>query len=67
MRWLDSTIDSMDTNLSKFQEIVEDRGTYWATVHEVSKSWTGLSDWTIAKTFLSLKTQAKLVEGDSCY
>ena len=25
MRWLDSITDSMDMNLSKFQEIVEDR------------------------------------------
>ena len=26
MRWLDSTTDSLDMNLSKLQEIVEDRG-----------------------------------------
>ena len=26
MRWLDSITDSMDMNLIKFQEIVEDRG-----------------------------------------
>ena len=26
MRWLDTMIDSMDMNLSKLQEIVEDRG-----------------------------------------
>ena len=25
MRWLDSITDSMDMNLSKFQEVVEDR------------------------------------------
>ena len=26
MRWLDSITDSVDVNLSKFQETVEDRG-----------------------------------------
>ena len=26
MRWLDSITDSIDMNLSKFQEIVKDRG-----------------------------------------
>ena len=40
MRWLDSMTNSMDMNLSKLQEIVEDRGVWWATVHEVVKSWT---------------------------
>ena len=29
-------IDSMDMNLSKLQEIVEDRGTWWAAVHGVA-------------------------------
>ena len=38
MRWLDSIIDSMDMNLSKLQEIVDDRGAWHATVHGVAKS-----------------------------
>ena len=38
MRWLDGLTDSMDMNLSKLWEIVEDRGAWYATVHEVSKS-----------------------------
>ena len=40
MRWLDSITDSMDMNLSKFQEIVEDRGAWCAAVHGITKSWT---------------------------
>ena len=30
MRWLDSITDSVDLNLSKYQEIVEDRGAWCA-------------------------------------
>ena len=44
MRWLDSTIDLMDLNLSKLQEIVEDRGAWHAAVHGVTNSPTGLND-----------------------
>ena len=44
MRWLNSITDSMDMNLSKLWEIVEDRGPWLAAVHGVSKSWTRLSN-----------------------
>ena len=39
-RWLDSTTDSMDMNLSKFKEIVKDRAAWQAAVAGVTKSWT---------------------------
>ena len=48
MRWLDSIIDSRDMNLSKLWEIVKDRGAWCATVREVAKSQTWLSNWTTA-------------------
>ena len=40
MRWLDSITNSMDMNLSKLQEIVEDRGAWSATVRGVTKGRT---------------------------
>ena len=44
MRWLDSITDSMEMNLSKFWEIVEDKGSWYAEVHRVTNSRTGLGD-----------------------
>ena len=44
MKWLDSITDSMDMNLSKLQEIVEDRGGWRAAVDRVAKSRTWLSN-----------------------
>ena len=49
MRWLDSITDSMNMNMNKLQDIVEDRRAWDAIVHGVTKSWTRLSDQTTAK------------------
>ena len=44
MRWLDRITDSMDMNLSKFQERVKDREAWSVAVHGITKSQNRLSN-----------------------
>ena len=50
MKWLDGITDSVDMNLSKLWEIVDDWEVRCAAVHRVTKSQTQLSNWTITTT-----------------
>ena len=44
MRWLDCILDLKDMSLNKLQELVIDREAWRATVPDVTKSGTGLSE-----------------------
>ena len=61
MRWVDGITDSRDMSLSKLWDIVKNREAWHATVHEVTKSQTQLSNWTT--TFLHHHNEYNIDEG----
>ena len=55
MKWLGSITDLMDISLSKFQEMVKNRGAQSAAIHGVAKSQTWWTNWTAKICFESEK------------
>ena len=64
MRWLDSITSSVDVNLSKLQEIEDDRGAWCAAIHGAAKSWIQLSDSTTATIYTKVYITLKNISGE---
>ena len=62
MRWLDSITDSVDMNLAKLWETVEDREAQCATVQGIVKSYTQLSYWTTSDIILIISVLQQYIE-----
>ena len=53
LKWLDGITNSVDMNLSKLREIVEDRVAWHVVFHGVAKIWTQLSNSTTTNNLCS--------------
>ena len=54
MRWLNNIINIKYMNLSKFWEIVKNRGAWCAAVHKAAKSQTQLRNWKLQRKLESI-------------
>ena len=61
MRCLDSITNSMDTSLSKLQEIMKGRKASHTAAHKVAKSLTWLSDWTTTAIIRYQKEELRFI------